>query len=766
MKATTPRIPLDESARLDDPFAPSCHPAAFRLRHRRRAALAAVLLAWTASSATAAEPAVNGVDMVPADAAFFSASLRLKEQYEMVRDSNAMKAILALPVVKAGLEQLEDQQSMPGSPLSMAATFMELPENQQALELLSDMVSTDTFIYGEASCISFTKLMIALQRANQMASLAQAVSNDFDDLPSDPNEAAARLFFKAVADNVEDLVLPDVVWGFHTTKKAAATQQLARLEVLLKLLTQSSPDLTGSMSREKIDGGELIVLTLAGKLIPWDNFGLDAYSDDPDAVDKVIDKLRSLNLVIGLGLVGDRLVLSIGDSIDHLEKLVLEGGGDGLGSSEPFAPYRKASPTKVTAIGYFSEAFVEAISPTADDIRVFAQFAEPMAAKAELPAEAGVEARQGLEQMADDYAGMLPEPGAWMSYSFMTDTGFAGSSWNWSSNTALDASQTLSILQHVGGSPFAVVASRAAIDPDDIAAIAGWWDKGVAFFEKYVVEKMEEDDREKFQEVRKTFGPLAEDFIDTLRNKFAPALADRQLALVLDDEAKVERLQADLPASADPLPLIEPAIVLGVADADLFKEGLNDLFELSDRLVNTIRAQDPSAIPEGYQIPDPEKTSVTGGMIWSFPIPQAQLDDQIAPAIGLGKDVAVFSLVPGQAGRLLSAADLKTAKGVAEFAKPLGAAAAADVPALIDMIEAWAVYAARYAAVQQREGTVGSDLELSASDEGPMVSPILEQVKVVLEACRCLKSAAAEQTIESGVTITRWRNVIEDMQAR
>jgi hypothetical protein len=89
----------------------------------------------------------------------------------MVRTSNAMQAILDLPAVKMGLDQLEDMQSMPGSPLSMVSTFMELPENKQALDLLTDMVSRDTFIYGETSCIQFTKLLMALQRANQMASL-------------------------------------------------------------------------------------------------------------------------------------------------------------------------------------------------------------------------------------------------------------------------------------------------------------------------------------------------------------------------------------------------------------------------------------------------------------------------------------------------------------------------------------------------------------------------------------------------------------------
>ena len=47
-----------------------------------------------------------------------------------------------------------------------------------------------------------------------------------------------------------------------------------------------------------------------------------------------------------------------------------------------------------------------------------------------------------------------------------------------------------------------------------------------------------------------------------------------------------------------------------------------------------------------------------------------------------------------------------------------------------------------------------------------MIAPFFEQFQVVLDACRCLKAGVAEHTIESGVTITRWKNLIEDMPAR
>ena len=72
----------------------------------------------------AGDVAASGVAMVPPDAAFLSATLRLREQYERIVKSNAFAAIRGLPAVKRAVESIEDQKSQPGSPLSMVATFM------------------------------------------------------------------------------------------------------------------------------------------------------------------------------------------------------------------------------------------------------------------------------------------------------------------------------------------------------------------------------------------------------------------------------------------------------------------------------------------------------------------------------------------------------------------------------------------------------------------------------------------------------------------
>ena len=112
---------------------------------------------------------------VPKDAAFLSSSLRLREQAERFIGSRAFAALRGLPSVKRAMEAFEEQKSLPGNPLALVSVFLELPENQQAVEVLADLVSNDSFVYGEPSCVTLMDLFRKLQTANQVAGVVQMV---------------------------------------------------------------------------------------------------------------------------------------------------------------------------------------------------------------------------------------------------------------------------------------------------------------------------------------------------------------------------------------------------------------------------------------------------------------------------------------------------------------------------------------------------------------------------------------------------------------
>ena len=203
--------------------------------------------------------------------------------------------------------------------------------------------------------------------------------------------------------------------------------------------------------------------------------------------------------------------------------------------------------------------------------------------------------------------------------------------------------------------------------------------------------------------------------------------------------------------------------MFGIENAALFREGMNDLFALSDELVDAVREMNPDSVPDGYRIAEPITKDVGGGTIWSWSIEKSGLDSQIQPSIALGEDVAVLTLVPRQAERLLVKSPLETGSQLSKFEEPLAAAAALNVSGLIDFLQPWVVYWARYGSVVQREGRVDPESTLDGTAEDDQFNEVLDQVVAILEAAKSLQVAVAEMHAKPDATVTHWRNVIRDM---
>ena len=755
----------------------------------RRVVIAGVVAAIVGPPAALADaPAAGpaGVALVPHDAAFLSSSLRLRQQYDMLVGSNAYKAIMNLPAVKRALDSYDEQRSTPGSPFSTFESFLELPDNKAAAELLADMVATDTFVYGEPSCVSFWKLVRTVMEAQQRAGLAagredMVVEEMPDDDAADDDlkieafaadvdtRRGARVALETLADNLDLLVVPDVVWGFKTTKRDVAVAQLDRLETLAASLLEGDPDGATAVARRKIAGGEVLTFTVDGSRVPWADVEreLAAAAGDDQRAEQVFDRLRDLDLVLAVGLVGDWVIVSLGDSADHLDKLAIPGSGrKGLLDLPVFAPLRADAGRPLTAVSYVSESFAEAVADPEAGLDSMVAALDGLETVEELPAEAVDDIRGLAKRAAGEYGRRLPQPGPWMGYSFLTDRGYEGYAWNWSRNQPFDGDRRLDLLEHVGGAPLAVLATRiksdrAAFDAAvEIAAAA--WQLGL----RHGRPSMDDDERKSFDALAERLTPFAARLVTALREKVIASLADGQIALVLDAKGRAAKPQRRLPSSAEPLPIVEPGIVLPVADPKLFKDGLNDLFALADEFTEAVRELDPRAMPETYRIPEPDRAKSDGGSVWSWALANAGLDEQIRPAIGVGDEVVVLSLVPKQAGRMLAESGLETGTQLTKFDEPLAAAAAVDVAGLIDAARPWVVYLTRYGCVQQREGEVDPRRQLSADDETPEAKDSLEHVAVILEALKSLRVAVAETSYREGALVTHWRNVIRDMPAK
>ena len=759
----------------------------------RRVSLAC-LAALTASATSAAdEPATSrlgslGVAMVPQDAAFVSSSLRIREQYDAIVNSNAFKSIMQLPAVRRALDSLDEQRMTPGSPFSTFDTFMQLPENEDAVELLADMAATDTFVYGEPSCVSFWRLLRKLGEAQQQAGVGEATGGEADIVVESIEEDGdgdlevrgaavesldaarqARAVVSALAGNLDLLVVPDVVWGFRTAKRDVATDQIKRLEILATLMLQGDPDLARAVARRKLAGSEILTFTLDGAQAPWEELERSAIelTDDAEGVAKVFGRLKTLDVVLAIGLVGDWVIVSLGDSADHLEKLVLPNGGrKGILTLPAFAPLAEHGDKRLTGISYMSESLCEAVNSSRSDVESLLGVVDQLDESSGVTVEAKRDFRGLAEKVVDEWGKRLPEPGPWMAFSFLAERGYEGYSWNWARNQPFDGAKRLDLLEHAGGAPLGVMVSRMKGDPEGIDAVVELVRGAWALVQKHGRGEMGIDEREKLDAFSEHVAPLGVKFASILRDKIAKSMADGQVGLVLDSKGRTKRVQGDLPPSAEPLPLVEPAVVVSLDDPKLFREGLSDLFALGDELTEALRQMDPDTVPEGYQIPEPEKAKVDDGSVWSWKLVNSRLDEQIRPAIGVGDQVAVFSMVPKQAGRMLVESRLETGSQLAKFDEPLASAAAFDVAGVIDALEPWVTYLTRYGCVQERDGVVDPDVELTAADENEQAKEVLEHVRVVLGAAKSLRAAAAETSFQGDALVTHWQNVIRDTPAK
>lgn len=760
----------------------------------RRISLAGLAGILIAAPALADAPATSrleslGVSMIPQDAAFVSSSLRIREQYDSLVNSNAFKSILKLPAVRRALDSLEEQRSTPGSALSTFDTFMQLPENADAVELLSDMVANDTFVYGEPSCVSFWQLVRKVAEAQQRASVGEAGGGEADIVVESIDEEdedrdvelfaaevgsadavrQARAVLAALAGNLDLVVVPDLVWGFKTVKGDIATDQIKRLEVLATLMLQADQDVPLAVDRKKLANGEVLTLTLDGNQAPWDEIERSAVevTGDAEGVAKLFGRLKELDVVFAIGRVGDWVIVSVGDSTDHLEKLVLPNSGrKGLLTLPAFAPLAAHGDKRLTGISYLSESLCEAVNSSRSDMESLLGVIDQLDDTAGVTAEAKKDIRGLAEKAVDEWAKRLPEAGPWMSFAFLNDRGYEGYIWNWGRNQPLDGTKRLDLLEHAGGAPLAVMVSRVKNDPEGLDALIDLFQSGWALGQKHGRDQLDADDLEKFDAFAEHLVPLGGKFAAILRDKIAKSLADGQVGLVLDSKGRSKRVQGKLPSSPEPLPLLEPAVVVSLADPKLFREGLSDLFALGDEFTDALRQMDSDAVPEGYRIPEPEKAKVDDGSVWSWKLVNSRLDDQIRPAIGVGDEVAVFSMTPKQAGRILVESRLETGSQLAKFDEPLAAAAAFDVAGAIDAIEPWITYLTRYGCVQDRDGSVDPDVELTAADETEQAKEVLEHVRVVLAAAKSLRAAAAETSFQGDALVTHWQNVIRDTPAR
>lgn len=738
----------------------------------------------------------SSLKFIPADAAFYSSSMRMRQRFDAFVKSRAFARLSSLPAVKksvvemikawseasekakenAGADPADDDENGRGSDadLKQAVTlfnrFWGDPENRKLVDLLVDGVSHEMFSYGDSSLIdlakSFEELSVAIARV-------QATVPGADDNSPEAAKAQAKAF-EALADQFGKTPIPAFVVGFKLTNAKPAHSQVARFESLLKEKLKEVPGFEGRLRREKVGQDEFLTLQLDGSQIPWDEIikSAEANADGGDSDDlqskiKVAPALKKLDpalqkaaiqafatrmktrkLSISLGFHENYLLLSIGETNAHLAKLA--GGGKRLIDRPELAPVLKAADKPLTGISYVSQDLSSILEGTAGKQHAISQFIETYGSQMGLEEATQAKILKDVVALENENVKHLPEPSALTTWEYLTPKGSEGFSYRWQGGPkSADGSKRLSILDHVGGDPLLVVAGRTQGALERYNLAMRWLAVIAPHVDTALNGKMPPEALEFYGRFKTEFGPLATRFDNATRTLFLPALADGQSAFVLDAAVARKSWHPAMPESSRALPFPAPAFVYGVSDADLLDKACRDYFDQVQELINATQRLYPGVIPP-VRIPPPLERKTKEGRLFLYKLPEElQISSDIAPTAGLNGEVAVLSLLPEQARKLLSKTPFAPEGFLARREAPAAGAWYFNFSGTVDAVKPWIEY--------------GLDQAMESNPE-QFKEEDAAQTLTILEILKCWRGSAGISYFDGPAFVEFKETVYEDLK--
>ncbi len=658
--------------------------------------LVALVVALEGRPTAAAEPLKQidaSVRWIPEDAAYYSAMLRNGEQIEAIAKSRAWKSVMGMPVVKLGLrslrEKIDENENAP-----QLKEAWENPEVRSALALLGDMMSREVFVCGDpasADCVGLLQETIAAMRYGPAIAQITGQARGMN-----PKKLNARLLLTTLAENSDRIKVSNTILGFRVKDTQRASEALIKLEMAVNLAAVAVPELAGKIKRSKVAGHEYLTISLDGQMVPWDKLPLENLEEveaKKGDAKKVIDKLKTLKLVIALGLRNDYLLLSIGPSTDYLAKL---GQGKSLADRTEFKPLEKFADRRLVSIGYLSKRMAAQVMNKPEDVENLVGLLDTALDDLDdLSADQKARIRKDSTALSKDLKRLIPVPGAILSFDFLAAQGMEGYSYNWGSYPNVGASKPLSLLHHVGGSPLVMLVGQSNVSVADYDRLVHWLKVGYRYFEEYGLPAMPPPDREKLEKAVKAFRPLLERLNRTNRTMLLPALADGQVGLAVDAQLKSRQFVNTVPATPQAMPMFEPALLFGVSDAQLLRKAMAEYRHIFNDSVDVLRKVASEDVPD-FKIPEPKLTKTSVGTLYWYPLPNEWgVTDEVKVVLGLSDQVALVGATQGQAERLLKTTPLVVGGVLASTDRPLIAAAVLDWAGIVNAAAPWAELAAQ-----------------------------------------------------------------------
>jgi hypothetical protein len=690
---------------------------------------------------------------IPDDVAFYSCSLRTKEQLDAVLRSRAFAKIKQHPLVQMGIAQVMAQWESPQLPqVAIAKQLLEQPDNQELVALLQDAVSHEIFVAGDKNASKLLQLLLELSQKMNSIQLTIAL----DGRPA--NDVIREHILEFLSKTTDELAMPGGMIGFKLSDAAPARKQLARLESLVNAkLQQAPPEIAKRFGKSKIGEGEFLTVSLDGSLVPWQDIPLDDLDgEDRARVETLIEKGKTLTATISLGVINDYLIFSVAESTDNLKNL---GAGNLLANRMEMAPLKRFADKPLTSIAYVSETFMQAVlnqSRSMESSLNMLRSTLEHADEEDLPVELKAELAADIDELGKDFQQYMVTPGAVAGVSWMKPTGYESYVYNYTKNPRQKKDKPLTVLAHTGTHPLFVAAGHNGAKIEDYDLLVKWAKRADYYVNKIAIPKMDEDDLAEFKEARRRFMPLIERLDANIRENVFPAFNDGEFAFVMDAKAKSNTWHAALPPAEQELPMLEFAMVCGINDINRVERSFASLFGILDDAItqwNEMVPEEGNRIPL-QTFPRPDQDDIETGTLYSYTIPpESGLDRRIAPNWGLSPQTFIMSLMPETTKRLMPQSRSAAFFGpLSESSRPLSGAVYLDFAGLIDTIHPWI----NYGAMLWMGGTDPDELE-------QQVQMIKSSVDFGVDILTCFKGISGAIYQEGNATVTHTETLFEDL---
>ncbi len=715
-------------------------------------ALALCLLMLAPAPPAVAEPASpsgDSMNFVPADAAIYGSMRRNREQYDALVQSNAWATLQAIPVVQMGQTLLKMQMQQEG--VREVLAFFEAEENQPLKELLLDSVSDEIFYYGGPEWNGLADLMMQLASLNRFAHLLGVIADD-------PEQAANQLWAEMVTAHLDQIVVPDLVVGLRIRDREGAKQQLARLEGVLQEQLADKDEWKGRLQRTTIQGEPFLTLAFDSDLLPEED-AIEEIGELPNG-DKIVAHLKALKGKLCIGLYGDYLLISFGDSTEHLEQL---GKVPAIATRPEFRRLMPHLEQRVTGLGYVSAGFARAADQTRHNGTSLEKVTTKLLPQVDLPEEKKQKLLADVTALIQQAEGTIGKPGASVAVGYLTERGYEGFQYDWSTNPRLETGKPLTILEHVGGAPLVATALRTRPVPGEYATFRRLLALVFEYSEKFALPQMDEPTRKMYEAVKEDFLPLVARLDTTTAEQLLPALAEGQTAFVLDADLTSKQWIAHLPETAQRLPMVHPALVFGVSDAQQLARAMGEYRAILNEALTLASQYSPEL---SFRLPPPEAEKLEQGTLYQYAFPgEAGIDAQLAPCAGLSDEVAVLAMAPAHVKQLLRPTPLHQEGPLAQLDRPLARATYVDFAGMVDAVTPWIDLLVRYASQEEpasllreqhvvdRPAEPGRGLGDPRQDS-PAVKAILEQVHQALRVLATVRTYSSATYAEDGAVVT------------